>query len=253
MRFDIFACIVGRSHRHYCTMFNRASRHDDIELAYPFWVLRKADRTILVDTGFSAEIAGARAVFDYRSPTELLARLKIDPAELTTIVVSHLHYDHFSQPERYPNATFFIQGDDVDYFTGRGRSHPATATADTAALDQIATLRAAGRIRTLDGDFALDDSIKLVRVGGHTPGHQITVLAPKGVPPIVLACDASHFYANLQTRTPTSLIHDYDQYQRGFATIETFAEDGEWFPGHDPQMLEKFEEIDERIYRVPWN
>ena len=231
-------------------MFNRASRHDEIELVYPFWVLRKGSTTILVDTGFSAEIAGARGVFDYTSPSVLLGRLKIDPSELRTIVVSHLHYDHFSQPERYPNATFFVQGDDLDYFIGRGREHPATASADHAALGQIGDLRHAGRIRALFGEFALDDSIKLVRVGGHTPGHQITVLATKESPPIVLACDASHFYANLLTKTPTSLIHDYDQYQQGFSTIERLSKGGVWFPGHDPEMLTKLEAIDENVYRV---
>jgi glyoxylase-like metal-dependent hydrolase (beta-lactamase superfamily II) len=246
---EIYACIVGRSKRPYYYMFNLAERHDPIELVYPFWVVREGATTVMIDTGFSERMARERGVFDYRSPSELLPRLGIDPNEVASIVVSHLHYDHFSAPERYPNAVFHVQADDVDYFTGRGATHPAHKAADPSALEQIAQLRASGRLRAQSGDFSLSASLKVLHVGGHTPGHQISVVQTDGRP-LVLACDASHFYANLETRTPTSIIHDYDDYQRGFSTIETLAAGGRWFPGHDPAMLERLRRVEDRIYRA---
>lgn len=247
---EIYACIVGRSKRPYSYMFNLANRQDEIELVYPFWVLKDKTGTVMIDTGFSERMAGEKSVFDYRSPSELLAALGLDPKDIGTIVISHLHYDHFSVPERYPNAVFYVQSDDVEYFTGRGMSHPAFRSADPSAIEQIGRLRSSGRIKEATGDFRLSSSIKVLHVGGHTPGHQITVIDAETTP-LVFACDASHFYANLESRTPTSIIHNYDDYQRGFSTIETLAAGGRWFPGHDPAMLTRLEKISDRIYRVP--
>jgi glyoxylase-like metal-dependent hydrolase (beta-lactamase superfamily II) len=246
---EIFACIVGRSKRPYYYMFNLANNTDEIELVYPFWVIKEKNETVLIDTGFSERMAGEKGVFDYLSPSELLPRVGLDPKDVKSIVISHLHYDHFCVPERYPNATFYVQSDDIDYFTGRGVTHPAFKSADTTAIDQIGRLRSDGKIKAMNGDFNFSPSIKVLHVGGHTPGHQITVI-DTGEKPLVLACDASHFYANLETRTPTSIIHNYDNYQRGFTTIETLAAGGRWFPGHDPKMLSNLEQVEERIYRV---
>jgi glyoxylase-like metal-dependent hydrolase (beta-lactamase superfamily II) len=229
-------------------MFNLASRQDELELVYPFWILRNGKTTTLIDTGFSSQMAQARGVFDFRSAGDVLAELGVDPSEIRSIVISHLHYDHFSVPQRYPNAVFYIQSDDIDYFTGRGRAHPAFHSADPEAIDQIADLRAAGRIQSMSGDFSVG-GIDVLHVGGHTPGHQISVIELGGKP-LVFACDASHFYANLETRTPTSIIHNYDNYQRGFSTIATLAAKGRWFPGHDPKMLEQLDRVSDNVYRV---
>jgi glyoxylase-like metal-dependent hydrolase (beta-lactamase superfamily II) len=250
MALEIFACMVGRSKRNRGAMFLRNFAGDEIELTYPFWVIRDGARTVLVDIGFGLEIGRERGIYDYESPDVLLRRLHIEPADVTTAVISHLHYDHFSEPARLPNASFIVQADDLEYFTGRGRAHPAFHSANPAAIDEIPALRAQGRITVADGDYALDERVRLLHVGGHTPGSQI-VAVHDSAGPVVLACDASHFYANLETRTPTSLIHSYEDYLRGFNTIETLARGGRWYPGHDPAMLEQLERVDERIYRVP--
>lgn len=248
-RMEIYACIVGRAKRPYCYMFNLAERHDEIELVYPFWVLRDGRDIVMIDTGFSEKMAAEKAVKDYHSPSELLPRIGVDPKDVRSIVISHLHYDHFCVPERYPNAVYHVQGDDIDYFTGRGVTHPAYKSGDPSALGQIARLRESGNLKTLNGDFALSRSIKMFRVGGHTPGHQITVVDGETAP-LVFACDASHFYANLETHTPTALIYNYDDYQRAFSTIEMLAAGGRWFPGHDPAMLQKLEKVEENIYTL---
>ena len=250
MAIEIYACMVGRSKRRRGSMFLRNFANEDIELTYPFWVIRNGSRTVLVDIGFGPKIGAERGIFDYESPDVLLRRLKVEPADITTAVISHLHYDHFSEPEWLPNAKFVIQADDVEYFTGRGRSHPAFHSANPSAIDQLPALMAQDRVSITDGDRALDDHVRLLHVGGHTPGSQIVAIHDSAGP-VVLACDASHFYANLQTHTPTSLIHSYEAYLRGFNTIETLARGGRWYPGHDPAMLEQLERVDERIYRVP--
>jgi glyoxylase-like metal-dependent hydrolase (beta-lactamase superfamily II) len=225
-------------------MFHLSPRHDDIELIYPLWVIRRGPRVTLVDTGFTAPVATARGIVDYRDPQELLGVLGIEPRDVETVVVSHLHYDHFGLPERFTRARFVIQEADIAYFTGAGAGYPAAALADTESLAALERLIAAGRVQRVRGDRVVD-GLQLLHVGGHTPGSQLT-LVPGG---ILLACDASHFYANCETATPTAIIHSYDAYQGGFARIRAHGE--RWFPGHDPRMLERLEPVAANVYRVP--
>jgi glyoxylase-like metal-dependent hydrolase (beta-lactamase superfamily II) len=246
---EIYAAIVGRAERSRCLMFHLSPSHDAVELIYPFWVLRGPRHVTLIDTGFSSAAAEQRGIGEYRDPTALLAEIGIDPADVEQIVVSHLHFDHFCAPERFPNARFVVQHDDVAYFSGAGASHPAGKLTDPPSIAALAELRAAGRLELLDGDKVLGDGLSLVRVGGHTPGSQVIVLEREGGQ-IVFACDASHFYANAQTRTPSAIIYRYDEYQRGFAAIERLAAGGRWFPGHDPEILTHLTPLSEAVYSL---
>jgi glyoxylase-like metal-dependent hydrolase (beta-lactamase superfamily II) len=230
-------------------MFHLSPSHDTVGLIYPFWILRGPRRVTLIDTGFSAAAAAQRAINDYRDPTGLLAQVGIDPADVEQVVVSHLHFDHFGVPERFPNARFVVQHDDVAYFSGAGATHPAGRLADPPSIAALAELRHAGRLELLDGDKALGDGLSVVRVGGHTPGSQVIVLERDGGQ-IVFACDASHLYANVQARTPSAIIYRYDEYQRGFAAIERLATGGRWFPGHDPTMLTHLTPLSESVYTL---
>lgn len=244
---EVFCLVVGRALRHHCTMFHLSSRHDEIELIYPVWAIRRGRAVTLVDTGFSEQVAAGRMVVDYRDPVALLEAIAIPVRDVDTVIVSHLHYDHFGAPDRFPNATFVIQAADVAYFLGAGRMHPAAALADGPSLDALEALVRAGRVRLVDGD-ARARGVELLHVGGHTPGSQLT-LVPMAGGNVLLACDASHFYDNCGTSTPTAIIHSYEAYQSGFERIRRTAT--RWFPGHDPTMLERLEPVAERVYRVP--
>lgn len=247
---DVYACLIGKSQRKHHFMFHMSKQSDEVTLVYPFWVLSaKGHAPILVDTGFAHDIATHHGVGDYRDPSESLAALGIAPEEIKLIVVSHLHYDHFGVPERFPNAEFVLQAEDVDYFTRRGLGHPACGLADPKSLGQLVELRKAGRVRELSGDAELAPGVRAVHVGGHTPGMQVTVL-DTGTERLVLACDASHFYANLETNTPTAVIHNYEAYESGFETIKREAQGGRWLPGHDPKMLETMKQVQSGIYHV---
>src|SRR6476660_6152835 len=69
--------------------------HDGpMPMDYFTWAIRNAERTVVVDTGFTAEVAAKRKRQHLRCPVESLRLLDIDPDTVDDVVLTHLHYDH---------------------------------------------------------------------------------------------------------------------------------------------------------------
>src|SRR3546814_11728107 len=79
--------------------------HDSpMPLDYFVWVVRNANRTFVVDTGFGERESKARGVPLLRRPAEGLRMLGIDAAAVEAVIITHLHYDQPGGPEHSPNA-----------------------------------------------------------------------------------------------------------------------------------------------------
>ena len=67
-----------------------------IDLAMMFWVLKAANgRIILVDAGFyRPKTVQSYGPADFEQPGRALARLSIDPEQVTDLVITHMHSDH---------------------------------------------------------------------------------------------------------------------------------------------------------------
>jgi glyoxylase-like metal-dependent hydrolase (beta-lactamase superfamily II) len=77
-------------------------------------------------------------------------------------------------------------------------------------------------------------------VGGHAAGLQVVrVHTAKGN--IVLASDATHFYANIEEDRPFSVVTDLRQMYEAFDIVRTLADSPEHIvPGHDPKVMERY-------------
>ncbi|WBC11832.1 MBL fold metallo-hydrolase [Micromonospora sp. WMMA1947] len=135
-------------------------------LRFRAFAVRAGDGPVtLVDAGIgpAGSLAASWAPVPGRLPAELAAA-GIDPADVRTVVLTHLHTDHVGWAGAlFPNADHLIQRAELDALELFHPDLPARL---------LGPLRAAGRLRVVDGDTPLTPGVRLLHTPGHTPGHQ---------------------------------------------------------------------------------
>lgn len=211
-------------------------------ITYYVWLVVGRGRVILVDTGFTPEVAARRGDRDYvQTPMASIEALGIAPAEVDTVVVTHLHYDHAGFIDAFPKATVVLQQRELDFWTGRhatrGEYPHLIEDADFAA---VRAAEAEGRLTLVDGDARVADDVEVHLTGGHTAGMQVVALESGGTP-VVLASDASHFLDNIGQDRPYSIVDHLPSMYDAFDWItERAGANGIVIPGHDPAVMERF-------------
>jgi glyoxylase-like metal-dependent hydrolase (beta-lactamase superfamily II) len=98
----------------------------------------------------------------------------------------------------------------------------------------------AGRVRFHDGDAEIGPGISVHLIGGHTMGLQVVrVRTRRGW--LVLASDASHFYANMEQQRPFPIVWSVEDMVGGYRRLSELADSpAHVIPGHDPLVLERY-------------
>jgi len=218
------------------------------DLDYFVWLVRGGGREILVDTGFNAEEAALRNRKLMLNPVDALERFGVKADSIKDIVVTHLHYDHAGNLDRFPHARFHLQDREMSYATGRCMCngmlrHPFSIEHVTLMVRHVYV----ERVTFHSGDGEVAPGVTVHRVGGHSDGLQVVrVETERG--PVVLASDAAHYYANLQRRSPFPIVYNVGDMAQGWETVERLAGDPDCFiPGHDPIVSEIYPRASDKV------
>ncbi|MEP0233110.1 N-acyl homoserine lactonase family protein [Roseibium sp.] len=208
---------------------------------YFIWVLRRGDEVLLVDTGYDDEEADRRSRPIRLNPVEALMPLGIDPLSVSTIIVTHLHYDHAGGIRHFPNAVLHLQAAEMAFATGPCMCHgllkaPFTAEHVCEAIHRLYS----GRMIFHDGDGEVAEGVTVHRIGGHSRGLQaVRVRTDAGW--LCLASDAAHYYENVLDLKPFPIVVDLEDMMNGFQTLRRLASSKDLIiPGHDPLVREFF-------------
>ena len=178
----------------------------EIEIAYRLWVLRGPTGVILVDTGPPLAEAHRRGITQVRELKDALGEVGVDARDIKTIALTHLHWDHASNAEQFPNATFLAQRQEIEFFRSREREHPSM-NRFFSHHEYLGKLIEVGRIKPIDGDTTITEGIAAIRVGGHTPGSQMLVVdTAQGK--VVITGDAVPLHRNYLENIPSGIVVD---------------------------------------------
>ena len=211
------------------------------DLDYFVWLIRGAGRDILVDTGFNAEEATLRSRKLTLNPVDVLSAFGVRAEDIKDVVVTHLHYDHAGNLDRFPAARFHLQDREMSYATGRCMCfgvlrHPFSVEHVTLMVRHVY----GERVTFHSGDGEVAPGVTVHRVGGHSDGLQVVrVETARG--PVVLASDAAHYYGNLHRRSPFPIVYNIGDMCQGWETVERLAgHPDRIIPGHDPLVAELY-------------
>jgi glyoxylase-like metal-dependent hydrolase (beta-lactamase superfamily II) len=213
------------------------------EMAYYFWVLRRDDETILVDTGFSPEVGERRGRTCLVPPVEALHRLGVEPESVSTVIVTHFHYDHVGNLDAFPQAQLIVPAAELEFWTGpMAARFQFGSHVEPAEIAYIEQAKREGRVQTTDGTEEILDGVTAIQVGGHSPGQQVTVVEGTSGQ-VVLASDAVHFYEELEQERPFAVIHDLERMYAAYDLLKEYTRAGATVvPGHDPDVVHRFSE-----------
>jgi glyoxylase-like metal-dependent hydrolase (beta-lactamase superfamily II) len=157
-----------------------------MDLPFSFILAQRAERNVLVDTGFMQEEHGSSfsrkfGIPSWISPLRMLGELGIAPGAITDIFVTHAHFDHMGSIAEFPNAHIYIQKSELlswyEAIALPRRFGHLTAIIDPDNLRTALEASIEHRVTLVDGDK--DNVLPGIhaRLGsGHTIGQQFIVI-----------------------------------------------------------------------------
>ena len=157
-----------------------------LEIVTYAWAIDGGERRILVDTGCLAEqqTASGFPSKQIQLLEEGLEKIGWNVDDIDTVILTHLHLDHFANAEKFSRSNFIIQKREYEAAT-----HPHPAYKHLYATELIRETFKRLNVRYIDGDQKIAEGISVMVTPGHTPGGQtVLVNTAKGVAAITGFC-----------------------------------------------------------------
>jgi glyoxylase-like metal-dependent hydrolase (beta-lactamase superfamily II) len=210
-----------------------------IPLGLRLLLIRGPDRTWLVDTGIGDKFdAKSNRIYrvDAMLPDEALRHAGFDPASVTDVLLTHLHFDHGGGSTRadgmavFPNARYHVQRRQWDW-----AREPSIKDRASYRPDDFLPLAAQDRLVLVDGRTEVADGIEVIPVDGHSPAMQL-VRVFDGAQTVLYCADLVPTRSHV--RTPYVMAYDNEPLKAVAEKTEwlgrAVAEDWVLFLEHDP-------------------
>jgi len=219
-------------------------RDEPVKIAQHFFLVRGEGRTILVDTGIdhleqylSEEQISRFGIAPSRTTLELLQDVGVPPDDIDTLILTHLHFDH------YPNARLFTKARIIvnrrEYLSVLLPEFRRYAPRVGFPRGVFAWLvdEAWERLELVEGDCEIFPGLRCLWTGGHSPGHQIvTVETSEGL--VIIPGDLIYMYENIEADIPIGYYYNFEELIAGMDRIRAMG--GIVLPTHDPEVGRRF-------------
>ncbi|WP_142826697.1 N-acyl homoserine lactonase family protein [Planococcus soli] len=235
-----YAAREARASEHF---YGRSDPHEDgsMPMDYFIWVAKSNTHTVVIDAGFTEAVAARRKRDFLRCPIETLGSLDIKAEDVKHVIVTHMHYDHIGNLEKFPDAQFILQEAEMMFWAGKNASRKEfRKLVEAEDVLHLVKENLEGRVDFVSGIKEIVPGITVYGTGGHSAGLQfVKVQTVEGN--VILMSDVSHFYANFEQERPYPIIHDLSKMYEAFDLVRSVSDEATIrVPGHDPKVMERF-------------
>jgi glyoxylase-like metal-dependent hydrolase (beta-lactamase superfamily II) len=246
--YEIIAVRYGTLRSHKSELFYRYGAYGEPDASqdmdFFFYVLRDGDEVTVVDTGFLPAAAIPRGRECLCPPAQALARLGVDPASVSRLMITHMHWDHIGNVGLFAGAELFVPAAELEFWERPlARNVQMWAHVDPDGVALLESAWREGRVIATGAEHEIAPGLSAITVGGHSPGQQILVVESAGGP-VVLASDAVHLYEELELERPFSVMISLPEMIEAYALLKRLAAQGATIvPGHDPLVTQHYPDL----------
>jgi glyoxylase-like metal-dependent hydrolase (beta-lactamase superfamily II) len=223
-----------------------------IERNYYIWVVRGKGETLVVDCGVTPSLAREKQIPGYINPVKVLSRLGVEAFKVKRVIITHINFDHISGLELFPNATFYVQKTEFNFWIKDpiAKKPPFFRVSDPVGNAYLAKLEGTERLIMVDGDQVILPGIELLLAPGHTPGHQVVAVnTTRGT--AIVGSDCAHIFRNYEEEIPSIFVTDMIAWMKSYDKLKSKVSSVDLlFPGHDMKMLTEYPRVAEGITRL---
>jgi len=131
------------------------------KLPYCYVLIKGQGQAALIDVGYNHKahgqvLATTYGVENWRPPRTVLAECGVAPEDVSTVFITHAHFDHMGNIEDFPSATFYIQERELSKWVWsmslERRFRWLMIGIDPADILHAVDLARQGRLVAVDGD-----------------------------------------------------------------------------------------------------
>jgi N-acyl homoserine lactone hydrolase len=157
-----------------------------------------------------------------------LARVGMQPADITHVINSHFHFDHCGGNEFFPQAMFLVQAREMA--RARGPENPYEPRDFDHPL----------HYQLVDGNYDIfgDGTLVLTPTCGHTPGYQSLWVRASKATQLVFTADVCYTQEHMDRQVLPQAVWDADAMWHSLTTLRNLRDmqAAALFYGHDPDQ-----------------
>jgi glyoxylase-like metal-dependent hydrolase (beta-lactamase superfamily II) len=168
--------------------FNPPDQYNLVKLDINLLLIKTDGENILVDAGIGDGLSERqKKMFGVERSSDLeksFSKLDLSPEDIHLVLLTHLHADHAGgiikisedgkKLPRFPNARHVVQLEEWNE-----AMHPDERTSATYFTSNLKVLEQEKLLELVDGEDEVATGVRLIKTGGHTPGHQAILIEDK--------------------------------------------------------------------------
>lgn len=218
--------------------------HEPVKICLVCFLIEGNGRKIMVDTGMDnidqtftkSHLETFNHLGKSKNTDELLRECGTSCEEIDTVLLTHLHFDHYVNSQQFTNAQFYVNK--TEWFHVMDPTNLPICPVKGFPREPLAYLagEAFERLHLIGNEYEVLPGITMHWVGGHSPGGMvIKVQTNEG--PVIIVGDAFYQYDQIENNIPIGYCTDYREVLQGYQWLR--EQEAILLPAHDYKIFDK--------------